>query len=143
MDQIGPNDNLDTNSDITQTGVGENFILESSSESLGSFLTEASDNNKTYSNSRGLRILSWNINSYNERKNQILFLMNTRNYDVVLLQETRLNNKNLWDLHIPGYKKYIKFAEIDRRSRGGLVTLVKEEISSDMSMTNMATFLNI
>ena len=33
-------------------------------------------------------------------------------------------------MHIPGYKKYIKYADIDRNSAGGLVTLVKEEFGS-------------
>ena len=50
---------------------------------------------------------------------------------MVLLQESRLNHKNHFQLHVPGYRKYIKYADIERNSAGGLVTMVKEEFGSE------------
>ena len=114
----------------------ESEIQNSSGSSIGGISSaETADTFPPHHNiltdiPKGIRILSWNINSVLGHREQLLFLLNTHHYDIFLLQESRLNHKNHFQLHIPGYKKYIKYADIDRNSAGGLVTLVKEEFGS-------------
>ena len=79
---------------------------------------------------KGIKILSWNVNSAIARRESILYAINTKSYDVVLIQESRLTDKNHFNIHIPGYKKYLKFADKDRNNAGGLATFIKEEIAS-------------
>ena len=79
---------------------------------------------------KGIKILSWNVNSAIARRESILYAINTKSYCVVLLQESRLTDKNHFNVHIPGYKKYLKLADKDRNNAGGLTTFIKEEIAS-------------
>ena len=79
----------------------------------------------------GFRILNWNINGVIGRIQQLKLLLNTENYDVITLQETKLTDRTHFNLYIPGYRKFVTPSKISNSlpSRG-LVTLVKEEFAS-------------
>ena len=88
------------------------------------------DDNLGKGPNKGLRILNWNVNSALCRKEDLLLLLNTINIDIVTLQESRLTEKTHWNLDIPGYKKYYLPAAIGANKIRGLITLVKEDLSS-------------
>ena len=92
-----------------------------------------SDNNDANRPNKGFRALNWNINGAITRKNELAYFINTKNYDIITLQETRLTSKTHWNLDFPGYKKYVLPAENreGQLSTRGLITFVKEELASE------------
>ena len=79
----------------------------------------------------GIRILNWNINGVIGRIQELKLLLNTENYDVITLQETKLNDRTHFNLHIPGYRKFVTPGKVTNSNTSrGLITLVKEEFAS-------------
>ena len=138
MDVQNYGDNSVTSMDQSLMNNGPNIIhgtsLGDSSGGAGATSFDFADGlpdsiiNRAQNN--GIKILSWNVNSILARRETIMYAVNTKNYDVILIQEARLTESNHFNFTIPGYRKYIRFADGNRNNYGGLVTLVKEEIAS-------------
>ena len=91
------------------------------------------DNNK-------LKILQWNINSVYSKSAELQAIIQIGQYDVIMLQETRLNKRNAHLHRIPGYHNFVNHGDIVTHSeenkkrplkKRGLLKAVKCNIPSE------------
>ena len=76
----------------------------------------------------GIKILQWNICSFNTRKLDLLGHIQDHNYDIILLQETRIRSKDRAGLKIQGYSLYFQYPNPDNSKIHGLITAVSNNI---------------
>lgn len=79
-----------------------------------------------------IKILQWNANGVRPKTSELKNLIINRNYDVICIQETFLNEKLQYNL--PGYI----IERLDRKPncKGGLLTAIKEGISYKIHKDN-------
>ena len=78
----------------------------------------------------GIKILQWNICSFNTRKLDLLGHIQDHNYDIILLQETRIWSKDRAGIKIQGYSLYFQYPNPDNSKTHGLITAVSNDIPS-------------
>ena len=125
---------MDSDQESELSDSTESIDLNSSSISNDSKYDDTINNNDAINEpNKGFKQLNWNVNGVIARQAQLHLLINSNNYDIITLQETRLNSKTHWNFDLPGYRKYVGFASIcenDTNPRG-LLTFVKEELASE------------
>ena len=108
-------------------------LISSNLSNLSSYDEHNNNDNIRSEPNKGFKILNWNVNGAIKRHPQLSLLINSKNYDIITLQETLLTNKTHWNLDIPGYKKYVLLASKCEGNTPirGLLTFVKEELASE------------
>ena len=118
---------MDSDSESELPDSAESIDLNDSSTSSNSKYDDTINNNDAINEpNKGFKQLNWNVNGVIARQAQLHLLINKNNYDIITLQETRLNSKTHWNFDLPGYRKYVGFAAIceNNTSLRGLLTFV-------------------